>query len=438
METELEKFRYLKFLGKPPDRPLVEIFDRFSDLFSIHTIQALDRSRTADENLSQVECEARKVLLHILQHGYLRKKTGEISTEIEVLSAATQNEPLDRNRGLIALFDEKIAVLNSAVSDFGLTDFQEYLQKLSGVDTGKFDAESDVFINKTDEAFASRQRDQEISAARKHSIEKMLKSVFPGRSLRSFYREILKNFSFPERNVPQIEVKNAPAALRIQSFSPSIPDRNYIFFPDLSGIEHYSDFLFNFGAVNQNAWTSADLYSRYPEFVYPPQNILRTGYGILFESLLEDDGFIRNCFRIEDQTSIEHLVQTQKLKRLGQIRSRIAAIKFNRAVFALTSKLDEVFESENSLKVGVNAAGTYPIGLISFDDSDRSLLRSSLFGYGLREYLRAKYDFNWWKNRASFEELIDIWNTASRYQPEELANLMGFETSFEFLAESLN
>jgi hypothetical protein len=64
-------------------------------------------------------------------------------------------------------------------------------------------------------------------------------------------------------------------------------------------------------------------------------------------------------------------------------------------------------------------------------------LRARLFAAGLREHLRGRHGRRWFRSRAAGEELIDLWNTASRYQTEELARLVwGGEPDFDLLAES--
>ena len=63
-------------------------------------------------------------------------------------------------------------------------------------------------------------------------------------------------------------------------------------------------------------------------------------------------------------------------------------------------------------------------------------LRALAFSFGLREYLRVRYGHQWWASRKAGDELIDLWNTASRYSVEELARQVGFgELSFDLLAQ---
>jgi hypothetical protein len=65
-------------------------------------------------------------------------------------------------------------------------------------------------------------------------------------------------------------------------------------------------------------------------------------------------------------------------------------------------------------------------------------LRAWSFEVALREHLRTRWGRRWWASRKAGDELIDLWNTSSRYTVEELASLIGFgELSFDLLADSL-
>jgi hypothetical protein len=66
-----------------------------------------------------------------------------------------------------------------------------------------------------------------------------------------------------------------------------------------------------------------------------------------------------------------------------------------------------------------------------------SYLRAWAFEAGLREYLRTRYGYRWWASHKAGDEIIDLWNTASRYSVEEIAQLLGQgELDFDLLAES--
>jgi len=64
-------------------------------------------------------------------------------------------------------------------------------------------------------------------------------------------------------------------------------------------------------------------------------------------------------------------------------------------------------------------------------------LRARLFAAGLREHLRGRHGRRWFESRRAGEELIDVWNTASRYPAEELSKLLwGGEPGFELSADA--
>ena len=64
-------------------------------------------------------------------------------------------------------------------------------------------------------------------------------------------------------------------------------------------------------------------------------------------------------------------------------------------------------------------------------------LRARLFAAGLREHLRGRHGRRWFESARAGEELIDVWNTASRYHPEELSKLLwGGGDGFELLADA--
>ncbi|HYP01489.1 MAG TPA: hypothetical protein VER76_14965, partial [Pyrinomonadaceae bacterium] len=63
-------------------------------------------------------------------------------------------------------------------------------------------------------------------------------------------------------------------------------------------------------------------------------------------------------------------------------------------------------------------------------------LRARLFSTALGEYLRTRHGRRWWQARAAADELIDVWNTGSRYTVEELASLVGLGAlDFDMLAD---
>jgi hypothetical protein len=66
-------------------------------------------------------------------------------------------------------------------------------------------------------------------------------------------------------------------------------------------------------------------------------------------------------------------------------------------------------------------------------------LRARLFAAALGEYFRTRHGRRWWTTNKAADELIDMWNTASRYTVEELASLVGLGApDFDLLSDSFN
>jgi hypothetical protein len=64
-------------------------------------------------------------------------------------------------------------------------------------------------------------------------------------------------------------------------------------------------------------------------------------------------------------------------------------------------------------------------------------LRAWLFEAGLREYLLTRYGRRWWASTRAGDELIDLWNTGSRYSVEELSQMLSLgDLNFDLLAET--
>jgi len=81
-------------------------------------------------------------------------------------------------------------------------------------------------------------------------------------------------------------------------------------------------------------------------------------------------------------------------------------------------------------------AATHLLDLAGWFES-ATRLRARLFAAGFREHLRGRHGRRWFESRGAGEELIDVWNTASRYRSEELSKLLwGGEPGFELLADA--
>lgn len=204
------------------------------------------------------------------------------------------------------------------------------------------------------------------------------------------------------------------------------------------------------GGAQAFAWVSRDLAARYPELVYAPDETTRAGFQLLFSDLLADASWLgayrnvrpssaneiaRSFAFVELQRTRRACVRLQQQRILDQsIDTRDAQLAEGYAV-ALEEAMN--FRTDPSL---------YWRDLIS-DDSEEAhessrlppaaYLRARLFANALGEYFKTRYGHRWWAARRAADELIDLWNTGSRYTVEELASLVGLgELNFDLLADT--
>jgi sulfur relay (sulfurtransferase) DsrC/TusE family protein len=191
-----------------------------------------------------------------------------------------------------------------------------------------------------------------------------------------------------------------------------------------------------FGKAQQAAWTSADLASRFPEFVFSPDDVLGKAYGILFRNLLADESFLRRNFGLWNEKLTGKIARENNFRMLFEIRRSVLRFLFESKFYAsLNSEIFREFAASFTQSLGFELSESDVLFQLSEDFAAAKNLRALLFAFGLGEYLRARYDFDWWTKRAAFEELIDFWNTAERHKAEEMARMIGFEMSFDLLKE---
>lgn len=194
------------------------------------------------------------------------------------------------------------------------------------------------------------------------------------------------------------------------------------------------------GATQMAAWTSVDLMAEYRHQTGPADSALPLAWGMLFERLLQEEGWLAGCFGYADTGHFrEEMVAWRRL----EIRQAAAQLIFEaeylrgelggRAVERYRELLGAallvgVDPSDYRRSVGrirgfalcpvVSPVGTSPLAATS-------LLRAAAFESQCHEYLRSRFGTSWWESRRSGEMLIDVWNTGYLHTPEELAPMIG-------------
>jgi hypothetical protein len=225
-----------------------------------------------------------------------------------------------------------------------------------------------------------------------------------------------------------------------RTFALSPPEDVRLVFAARAGADFYRHFFREAGRAQQSAWASRDLASRYPEFVRAPDGATAEGFGSLFRLLFTDPAWLAARRGRPDQAraasrpcALAELHDARRdsalflawleLARAGATSESLAAEHAARLSEATGFRHEPASALRDALGAGARAA---------------ELLRARLFAAALAEYLRTRHGTRWWDSRAAGDELIDIWNTASRYPVEELARLVGAgPLEPELLADSL-
>lgn len=234
------------------------------------------------------------------------------------------------------------------------------------------------------------------------------------------------------------------AAGRALCFGVRPPEDVRLVFAARAGADFYRKLFYEGGRAEHLAWTSAETAARHPEFVHATDRATQAGFGFLFRSLFADRAWLAAARGLR-ASEAEEIARACALADLYDARRTCALA---REEFELLTTADPRSESflEACAERRTEATGFRQAGASCLHDLLRGVsagagerLRARLFAASLAEHLRSRYGARWWSSRAAGDELIDLWNTGSRYAVEELARLaFSAAPDAELLAGSLN
>jgi sulfur relay (sulfurtransferase) DsrC/TusE family protein len=472
----VEKCRLERHRGAETTVRAAEIEERFGDLFSRTAVGDLEQmfAAAAADELTETERRARRNLLNIARLRFLKNQTRQIEGEFDSCRRAARvsfrNEKLtvpqataeiaaqensDLRRELYArvteavnscadLWLEKFKVRRAAAAKIGFENYQSLFEEIASVEFENLARNAENFLAATEESYF-RLRAEVFSEAkflhpadfyfRRNQLERA--EIFAGKNLSLFYARLLENFGFRAEKIPQIKLAaDAPVEKTTDSFRPNFPSPPVVLAVSArNGNSAFAEFLKVFGRTQQAAWTSLDLSARFPEFVFSPDAVLGGAYSVLFQSLLTEENFLRRSFGLWNEKLTEKIARENRFWILCEIRRNVLQTLFEIKVQSSDSPVETAREFADACaqNLGFATSESEVLYRLSEDFAPAKNLRAALFGYGLREYLRGRHDFDWWNTAAAFEELIDFWNTSERHQAEEMARMIGFEMDFETL-----
>jgi hypothetical protein len=496
----LERARYDYHTGVEAELRLAPLRDRYADLWTRTAID--DLARAVEDTSSQFETErtALAALLRAAQLGHAEASAAEVTGELARCCASVSFEWNGRTfaardgRGMLAAgrdavrgrelaarwFDSLLAcddlraarlhALREAARSLGFDSYFD-LSSGFGAETGgeSLRAGAADFLEQTARAYkanlsawAARHLPVDFARAPAYSdafhLEQLphLEGYFHEGYLRSTYEATMRDLGIRPGQQPNLRVEATSDELRrtpARCFALNPPEDVRLVYDETRGVESYRTFFEAAGRAQHFAWLSRALAARYPEFVHAPDETTRAGFAFLFGDLLADRTWLAANRRVRPSEANE-IARSAALAELHRTRRACVRLQHERALAeapdarseqlaaSYATALEEAtgFSAHPALHLHdlIPAAphAAHPEGATL---PPASYLRARLFATSLGEYLRTRHGHRWWASSKAADELIDMWNTGSRYTVEELASLGGLGAlSFDLLADRAN
>lgn len=484
--SKLELSHYQYRTGLDTELRTGEIFEQYGDLFTRESVESL---RFAESNVPAhltTEKSGMRALLGAACIGFMDARAKELTDEcahnessstiewegesLPIFSVpktlACETLPARRRElysRLVTRISEgndlraaRIQSLHQSAREIGFTSYRTLFAHILGIDFDRLAHRADAFLERTEATYRSALarvvvRDlPDVADGDLHHSDyfffqriKSLDRFFPSHDVMETYRSAMKGIGIRIEQQTNIHIDSElrpgkhPRASCARINPPE--DVRLITSP-IGGAQDYMALFHEAGHAQHYGWTSRELMTTHPEFIYSSDHATSEGFAFLFSHLFHDPLWIQEH---RPGTSVEQaqlIVRDLALLTTHTIRRFCAKLRYDIVLHDCaelsSDKLAETYASLQNAATGfVRNTELY---LSDLDDGFYSCayLRAWAFEAGLREYLRTRYGYRWWASHKAGDELRDLWSTASRYSVEEMARLLGFgELDFDLLAE---
>lgn len=486
--SSLELARYRHHVGSEPEFKLERLRDSYGDLFSPGALADLQSHIDKTRAEAETELSGLRGLLSAARLEHVAAQANEASRELaacessihlewngetvalENISVALALEPekIRRDRlfhrwiDVISTCDDlrliRLRHLHDAARTLGFDSYCELIAEATRTNLSQVELDVEGLLKETESVHRwalTKVVARELPAATASDLnfadldylERLpwLDKYFAAQNWSTIYSATMKGLGIRVDKQPNIQIAFAnplPKSRSAACFPVKPPHDVRLVFSPCSRAYDYARSLHAASLAQQYAWCSETLAESHPEFIYSPDSATREGYASLFRLLLLDSKWIQEFLPPLSETQAREVTRdvtallTLRVRRLAAETSY--AILLHSANPSSPEQLQSAFVDMHGRATGFHfRPESFLVDLHERIDS-AAQLRALAFATGLREYLRVRYGNRWWASRKAGDELIDLWNTASRYSVEELARLIGFEISFELIAELLS
>ena len=480
---ELARYKYHVGLTSKVNRQ--DIFDRYNDLFSLAAIAELRTSLEQTPAYFRTERTALRTLLSAAQLRHVETQADELTRELVRCEASDQvgwssgelsledvpavlahESKKTQRRELAARWIDSISVcddlrtarvvsLNESARMLGVASYSELMFEATNTESDQMDQTAQSLLDQTESPYKSaltRLVAREIPEVRLSHLDfgdlpyfeaaPWLDVYLPAKNLFRTQSATLAGMGIRTNKQANILIDVEPRSSRKSGaacFPVHPPEDVRLAVLPHGGATNFLDGLKQCGRAQHYAWCSKNLARLHPEFVYSADSATADGFGYLFRYLSLDPKWIREFLPEVEAVRSGEIAKDVTCQLALRVRRLCADVLYQALAYNEGESQEHLQSTYVALYERATSFSMRPEPfLLNLQSAVRpgSQLRALAFSFGLREYLRVRYGYRWWTSRKAGDELIDVWNTASRYTVEELASLIGFgKISFDPLAE---
>jgi hypothetical protein len=482
----------------PDTEPLEE---RYSDLWTSETVADLARAFEETSAQFETERKALGALVAWARLKHAGARAGEVTEELRRCEGAARvewdgqkvsagdvpemlaDEPeaarrrelsrrwFDALRPCEDLRAARLEAFGGAVRELGFEGGRGLYESFTGVGLSRLAAEAELFLARTERAYMTKlarwsarafgpaaPREPEFADRLFFARASHLDAHFPAAGFGAVYAETLAGLGVRAESQQNLRLDAAPRPSKKRwsaAFAVEPPaDVRLVLGARAHGANFFRQTFREAGRAQMFAWASRETAARYPEHVRAPDAAAERGHAFLLAGLFRDAAWLgehRGIRATEAQEIAAAVALVELFEARGECAALLYALALDSAPDVRSEQLAEEYVSRHAAATGFrHDAATRLCDASDFQDGIADAgrpgglfraatdLRARLFAAAFSEHLRSRYGRRWFASRAAGDELIDVWNTASRHPVEELARLVwGGQLSFDLLADVL-